>query len=144
MHSLCLFPVQRFASLQADPHFLCAFFLDGKTCYLVSVLFEPKENVNALRTWLYCWMSSLTSGLIWLSTSFKQPGVKGKAAENGFQILKKKLPGKRILQMWDQMAPLFMFLYIFSHSVSSAGCLHVGFVILMNMFLICIGKKIVL
>lgn len=46
--------------------------------------------------------------------------------------------------MWDQMAPLFMFLYIFSHLVSSGGDLHVGFVILMNMFLICIeenGKK---
>lgn len=46
--------------------------------------------------------------------------------------------------MWDQMAPLFMFLYIFSHRVSSGGDLHVGFVILMNMFLICIegnGKK---
>lgn len=49
--------------------------------------------------------------------------------------------------MWDQMAPLFMFLYIFSHRVSSGGDLHVGFVILMNMFLICIeenGKKSVL
>ncbi len=42
--------------------------------------------------------------------------------------------------MWDQMAPLFMFLYIFSHSISSGGDLHVGFVILMNMFLICIGE----
>lgn len=29
--------------------------------------------------------------------------------------------------MWDQMAPLFVFLYIFSHSVSSGGDLHVGF-----------------
>lgn len=88
-------------------------------------------------------MSSLTSGLIWLSTAFKQPGVKVKAAENGFQIFFKKRE-ERILQMWDQMAPLFMFLYIFSHLVSSGGDLHVGFVILMNMFLICIeenGKK---
>lgn len=43
--------------------------------------------------------------------------------------------------MWDQMAPLFMFLYIFSHSVSSGGDLHVGFEILMNMFLFCIGEN---
>ncbi len=43
--------------------------------------------------------------------------------------------------MCDQMAPLIMFLYIFSHSVSSGGDLHVGFVILMNMFLICIGEN---
>lgn len=48
---------------------------------------------------------------------------------------------ERILQMRDQMAPLFMFLYIFSHCVSSGGDLHVGFVILMNMFLICIEEK---
>jgi len=48
---------------------------------------------------------------------------------------------ERILLMWDQMAPLYTLLYIFSHCVSSGGDLHVGFVMLMNMFLICIEEN---
>lgn len=43
--------------------------------------------------------------------------------------------------MWNQMVPLFMFLYVFSRCVSSGGDLHVSFLMLMNVFLICIGEN---